>query len=169
LLRYNPYTLERIDILNNLKKPTSTGRLVVTYPEALIEYVATQEEITENTSFLKVGNKIDDDFIIEFLIEYGFERTDFVSEAGYFSIRGGIIDIFSYGNNLPYRIELLDDEIESIREFDPESQLSVRKMDSVTIIPNMETKKVNEKHIPVFEYLNPESLVFFNNLTLDIG
>jgi transcription-repair coupling factor (superfamily II helicase) len=166
LLRYNPYTLERIDILNNLKKPTSTGRLVVTYPEALIEYVATQEEITENTSFLKVGNKIDDDFIIEFLIEYGFERTDFVSEAGFFSIRGGIIDIFSYGNNLPYRIELLDDEIESIREFDPESQLSVRKMDSVTIIPNMETKKVDEKHIPVFEYLNPESLVFFNNLTL---
>lgn len=162
--RFNPLTLERIDVLNTIKKPSSTGRIIVTYPEAISEFVVTQDDLTDQTSNLDVDNSLDIDFIIEYLHEYGFEQSDFVNEAGYFSLRGGIIDIFSFGNQLPYRIQLLDDKIESIREFDPETQLSVRKLDTITIIPNLEKENKIEKFVSLFEYISPETLVCYSNL-----
>ncbi|MEA3495011.1 MAG: transcription-repair coupling factor, partial [Bacteroidota bacterium] len=163
--RFNPSTLVRIDVLNVLKNNSSTPRLIVTYPEALCEKVVSEEELSENTSQLKINTKLDTDFIIEFLNEYKFERVDFVNEAGCFSVRGGIIDIFSYANKFPYRIELLDDKIESIREFDPESQLSIRKLNAVTIIPNLEKNQKKRESISFLKYISPETIIFYNNLT----
>ena len=87
-----------------------------------------------------MNESVDVDSIIEVMVEYGFERVDFVYEPGQFSIRGGIIDIFSYGNEWPYRIELFDDEVESIRTFDPTSQLSKMKISRVSIVPNINTR-----------------------------
>jgi transcription-repair coupling factor (superfamily II helicase) len=159
----NPTCLQRIEALNILKKPSNTGRIIITYPQALVSHIITKEELQQNTSVLQINTKLDIDFLMHFLFEYGFERTDFVSEVGNFSVRGGIIDIFSFANSLPYRIELLDDKIETIREFDPETQLSIRKMDSVTIIPHLEAAKESEKHISFFEYISTETIVFFDS------
>jgi transcription-repair coupling factor (superfamily II helicase) len=158
--RYNPSSLQRIEALNIIKKPTQTGRIIITYPQALVSHIITKDELQQNTSVIQVNTKLDIDFLMQFLFEYGFERTDFVSEVGNFSVRGGIIDIFSYANSLPYRIELLDDKIETIREFDPETQLSLRKMDSITIIPNLDGVKESKQHVNFFEYISSGTIVF---------
>ncbi|HRG44440.1 MAG TPA: CarD family transcriptional regulator, partial [Saprospiraceae bacterium] len=95
----------------------------------------------------------DRDFVIEILIEYGFERVDFVYEPGQFSLRGAIVDIFSFGNGQPYRIEMDDDKVESIRIFDPETQLSIKNVDFLNILPNANTKFEAIDRIPLFEIL----------------
>ncbi|MBC8343835.1 MAG: transcription-repair coupling factor [Bacteroidetes bacterium] len=164
-LRLNPLTLERTNVLNSLKKPTSSGRILLTYPAAVAEKVVSVDDLSENTSRLSVESKFDIDFMIEFLNESGFEITDFVSEAGYFSVRGGIVDIFSFGHPLPYRIELLDDRIESIREFDPETQLSIRNMNQVSIIPDLEKKKKANNYLSLFEFISTETLVIFDQFS----
>ncbi len=160
----NGAILERTDVLNAVKEETSTGHLTITYPEALAEKVITREKLQENTFQVKVGDQLGIDFIIDFLTEYGFERTDFVFEAGTFSIRGGIVDIFSYANENPYRIEFFEDRIDSIRMFDPESQLSIKKLNTVTIIPNVEEKEDNAAHIPFLDYLPDNTLAVYDDL-----
>jgi transcription-repair coupling factor (superfamily II helicase) len=100
------------------------------------------------------------DTIIEVLVEYGFERVDFVYEPGQFSIRGGIVDIFSYGNEWPYRIELFDDEVESIRTFDPSTQLSKQEIARITIIPNINTRFGKEQKVSLLEVLPDQSLIW---------
>ena len=98
--------------------------------------------------------------MIEILVDYGFVRTDFVYEPGQFSIRGGIIDIFSYGNEWPYRIELFDDEVESIRTFNPTNQLSVQNIATVSIIPNINVKFKQNQKVPLFDVLDANSVVW---------
>ena len=159
----NGAILERTDVLNQLKQKTSTGHLVVTYPEALTEKVISRETLQENTFQLKVKEQLDIDFIIEFLTTYGFERTDFVYEAGTFSIRGGIVDIFSYANEKPYRIELFEDQVDSIRMFDPESQLSIKKLNAVTIIPNLEAKEAEHNITPFLDYLPNNTFITYED------
>ncbi|MFN3316938.1 MAG: CarD family transcriptional regulator, partial [Raineya sp.] len=114
----------------------------------------------------KVGDSLDFNFITELLVEYDFEKTDFVYEPGQFAIRGGILDIFSFANELPYRFELLDNEIESIRSFDPESQLSVKKLQSVSIIPNVQSKLLYETRESFLEYLPSHTQLWFKNIAL---
>src|SRR5439155_449028 len=111
--------------------------LIVSYPEALAEKVITKKNLEKNSIDLRVKEKISIDFINEFLLHHEFESTDFVAEAGEFSVREGIVDIFSFSNDLPYRVEFFGDEVESIRTFDPVTQLSVQPMNHVTIIPNV--------------------------------
>ncbi|MBT4338859.1 MAG: transcription-repair coupling factor [Bacteroidetes bacterium] len=163
--RLNPLTLERTDLLNKLKKPSSTGRILISYPQALAEKVVSQDDLSENTSQLSVDSKMDIDFMIDFLYDSGFEITDFVNEAGYFSVRGGIVDIYSFAHPLPYRIELLDDKIESIREFDPETQLSTRNLNQVSIIPNLEKSNKGNQYISLLEFISPETLVIFDQFS----
>ena len=155
---------ERTDTMNVAKEKTSTGHLIVTYPEALSEKVISQEDLQEHTFQIKAGDKLDIDFILDFLTTYGFERTDFVFEAGTFSIRGGIVDIFSYANEKPYRIEFFEDRVDSIRMFDPESQLSIKKLNAVTIIPNMQEKESGENIIPFLEYLPNNTVLTYDDL-----
>lgn len=159
----NTNILTRAQTLNALLRPKKDGNIIVTFPEALIEKIVHAQKLKENTLTLKVGEKVDVDFILDVLIEYGFERTDFVYEPGEFSIRGGIIDIFSFGNEQPYRIELFDDEVESMRTFDIESQISIRKISELSIVPNVQTQFTEEQHADIFEYLPNDTLVWLSD------
>ncbi|MCB0641658.1 MAG: transcription-repair coupling factor, partial [Phaeodactylibacter sp.] len=115
---------------------------------------------------IEKGEEIDVDFMIETLVEYGFKREDFVYEPGQFSIRGGIIDIFSYGNEYPYRVELFDEEVESIRTFDPTSQLSVRTIAKVSIVPNINTQFEQEQKVSLFQVLSEDTVVWVKDFQL---
>jgi len=152
----NANILQRTETINKLSNSNTTGEIIVTYPEAIIEKVVQPALLEKETIFMKVGEKLDADFIIDVLVENGFTREDFVYEPGQFSVRGGIIDIFSFGNELPYRVELFDDEVDSIRTFDIENQLSQRKIEQVTIVPNMQTEFDGDQKCSLFDIL-PEN------------
>jgi transcription-repair coupling factor (superfamily II helicase) len=156
--------LERTDLLNRLREHQRTSFIIVTYPEALPEKVLNPDALKANLFEVAVGDNLDMDFLIDFLVQYRFERTDFVYEPGTFSVRGGIVDVFSYANELPFRMELLGDEVESIRVFDPETQLSVRKMQRVTILPNMEGQEKNYSRTSFLNFLPPNTLIFAHDL-----
>ncbi|MEO0878024.1 MAG: transcription-repair coupling factor, partial [Bacteroidota bacterium] len=126
------HVLQRTETVNHLTQSKAKGEIVVTYPEALFEKVVSPQVLNENRINIQVGETVDVGTIIELLTEYGFSREDFVYEPGQFSIRGGIIDIFSYGNEYPYRVELFDEEVETIRTFNPLDQLSVRTIRQVS-------------------------------------
>ncbi len=162
--------LQRAEVLNELKHSSEFGHLIVTYPEALAEKVINREALEKNTLEIAVGNKLNIDFINEFLIEYDFDRVEFVYEPGQFSIRGGIVDIFSFSHDLPYRIEFFADFIESIRTFGTEDQLSVEQVKSITIVPNVQSKFLTDHNISLLEYIDDNTLVWFKDVqfTLDI-
>ena len=127
--------------------------LIVTYPEAIFEKVVTQQSIAKNTLHIVVGENLGVDFLLDVLVEYGFERVDFVSQPGEFSVRGGIIDVFSFANDLPYRLELLGDEVESIRSFDLETQLSVQRITQITLVPNLQIRLAKDPKQSLINYL----------------
>lgn len=162
--------LQRAEVLNELNHSSEFGKIIVTYPEALAEKVIDRSALEKNTLEISVGNKLGIDFINEFLVEYDFERVDFVYEPGQFSIRGGIVDIFSFSNDLPYRIEFFADYIESIRTFEIEDQLSVEQVKSITIVPNVQSKFLTDHNISLLEYIDPDTLVWFKDVafTFDI-
>ena len=140
----NANILKRAEILNRINHKSQKGELIVTYPEALSEKVINKHALQQNTFTAKVGEEVDAAFISELLQTYDFERTDFVYEPGQFAVRGGIIDVFSYAHDLPYRIELFGDEIDSIRTFDPATQLSEQPVKSINLIPNVQTRLLAE-------------------------
>ncbi|MFD2161594.1 transcription-repair coupling factor [Paradesertivirga mongoliensis] len=162
--------LQRAEVLNELIHSTEFGKLIVTYPEALAERVINRDSLEKNTLEISQGNKLNIDFINEFLIEYDFVRVDFVYAPGQFSIRGGIVDIFSFSNDLPYRFEFFGDFIESIRTFEIEDQLSLEHVKSVTIVPNVQSKFLTEHNISLLEYIDSGTSVWFKDVqfTLDI-
>lgn len=132
--------LQRTEVINKISSATALGEIIITYPEALFEKVIAPEALAENKIHISINEPIDIGFLVEVLLEYGFEKADFVYEPGQFATRGGIIDIFSYGNEYPYRVELFDETVESIRTFEPSTQLSNRNISQVTIIPNVQTQ-----------------------------
>lgn len=164
----NNAILERTEILNHIKDKDREvkSHIIVTFPEALAEKVIKPSTLKENTFELSVGEKTDLDFIMEFLMEYNFERTDFVYEPGSFSIRGGIIDIFSFASELPFRVELDDDTVESIRMFDPETQLSAKRLSRITIIPNMDAQEQKFERVSFFDYIPKDTILFATDLNL---
>ncbi|MEJ2004670.1 MAG: CarD family transcriptional regulator [Cyclobacteriaceae bacterium] len=149
----NANVLMRAEILNRVNHKASSGELIVTYPEALTEKVINKKSLLQHTFSARVGESVDIPFLSDLLHSYDFEKTDFVYEAGQFSVRGGIIDIFSYAQDLPYRIELFGNEIESIRTFDPESQLSVEDVKEINLIPNIQTRLVQESRQGFVDFL----------------
>ena len=155
--------LLRTEAINKITNSHTRGEIIVTYPEALVEKFVVAEVLKENIILLKKGEKLDDHFIIDLLAENGFERTDFVYEPGQFSVRGGIIDIFSFGNEMPYRVELYDDEVESIRVFDPTTQISEKTISQVTIIPNIQTQFGAEQKSSLFHSLPKNTIVWFKD------
>jgi transcription-repair coupling factor (superfamily II helicase) len=161
----NTNILMRAEVLTNLKK-NSSAIPVVTYAEALHEKVVTRQTLDSNTVEARVGEKLSVDFIMEFLTEHGFEREDFIYEAGQFSIRGGIVDIFSFSHELPYRLEFSGEEIESIREFDPLTQLSTRAMNHISIIPNVQQKMIQEQKQSFMDYLSDDTVIWGYDLEL---
>jgi transcription-repair coupling factor (superfamily II helicase) len=133
-------------------------KLIITHPEALFEKVVLSKTLRANILSIKQGDVIDVNGILEKFVAQGFERTDFVYEPGQFAVRGGILDIYSFGNEKPYRIELFGNEVDSIRIFDPENQLSERKLLQVSIIPNVETQFETGEKVSLLEFL-PENTV----------
>lgn len=133
-------------------------KVLVTCPEALFEKVVLPETLSSNIIHIKSGDSIDTGRLLLQLADYGFERTDFVYEPGQFAVRGGILDIYSFGNEKPYRLELFGNEVDSIRIVDPETQLSERKLLQVSIIPNVDTQFRNEERISLFSFL-PENTI----------
>lgn len=159
----NASILSRAEVLSRLNK--SASAIVVTYPEAIAEKVVTRKNLEQNSIALRVGEKVSTDFITEFLLHHEFESVDFVAQAGEFSVRGGIIDIFSFANELPYRVEFFGDEVESIRTFDPSTQLSVQPMNHVTIIPNVQTKLLEDSRTSFFDFLPAGTTIWTKDLT----
>ncbi len=161
----NANVLLRAEVLNRInsrKKPA----IIVSYPEALFEKVVTRKELDKNTLKVSVGDKVSIDFINEVLFEYEFKRVDFITEPGEFSVRGGIVDVFSFSNDNPYRIEFFGNEVDSIRSFDVETQLSIEKQKKITIIPNVENKFFQENRESFLEYINNQTILFIQNTDL---
>ncbi|MFJ1411377.1 transcription-repair coupling factor [Capnocytophaga canimorsus] len=153
----NANVLLRAEVLNRLGLH-QTPLIVVSYPEALFEKVITRKQLEKNTLKIKKGDSLSLDLLNEMLFTYNFNRTDFVTEPGEFSVRGGIVDVFSFSNNEPYRIEFFGNEIESIRTFDVETQLSTQQLSKITIIPNIENKENEEVRQSILEYISEETL-----------
>ena len=161
----NANVLLRAEVLNRInsrKKPA----IIVTYPEALFEKVVTRKELEKNTLKIAVADKLSMDFVNEMLFEYKFRRVDFVTEPGEFSVRGGIVDVFSFSNDEPYRIEFFGDEVESIRSFDVETQLSNKQVKKISIIPNVEHKKLEEVRESFLKYISEKTVVFVKDIEL---
>lgn len=165
----NANVLMRAEVLNKLNNAVE-GLLLVSYPEALSEKVINKRSLSKNTFTVTVNEKLDTNFLGEVLASYDFEKTDFVYEAGQYSIRGGIVDVFSYANDLPYRIDLFGDEVESIRTFDPESQLSIESVSRINIIPDVQNRLTLESREPFFNFLPTDARIWFKDveLTLEI-
>ncbi len=137
---------------------SQTPRWIVTYPEALAEKVPNPEKVAENTIALKVGDRLIIGDLLSGLRELGFKETDYVYEPGQFARRGSIVDIFSYSRELPFRIDLFDDEIDTIRVFNIETQLSESKLDEVKILPSS-TGEESSEGISLLEFLGKESTI----------
>lgn len=170
---YEPETVDRAYQLSRTEvlKRTMQGdkkTIIVTHPEALAEKVITKRYLTKNLMKLKVGEEVSLDFISDLLFELEFEHADFVAEPGQFAIRGGIIDVFSFSNEHPYRIEFFGDEVESIRTFDPSSQLSIQQLNRITLLPNVQSRELIENRVNFLDYIPNSTLLWFENIELAI-
>ncbi len=161
----NANVLLRAEVLNRInsrKKPA----IIVTYPDALFEKVVTRKELERNTLKISVKDELTIDFVNEVLFEYQFKRVDFVTEPGEFSVRGGIVDVFSFSHDEPYRIEFFGDEVDSIRTFDVETQLSTVQVKKINIIPNVENKFSQENRESFLNYIASKTVIFTKNADL---
>ena len=166
-----PYALEETDNANVLLRAEVLNRInsrkkpaiIVSYPEALFEKVLSRKDLDKTTLKVSVGDKISIDFINEVLFEYEFKRVDFITEPGEFSVRGGIVDVFSFSNDNPYRIEFFGNEVDSIRTFDVATQLSIEIQKKITIIPNVENKVFQENRESFLDYIAEKTVLFIQN------
>ena len=159
----NANVLLRSEVLNRINSQRKSS-VIVTYHEALFEKVLSKKDLNKNTLKISVGDILGLDFVNNVLFEYEFKRVDFVTEPGEFSIRGGIIDVFSFANDTPYRIEFFGDEVESIRTFDIVSQLSLKPYTKLQIIPNIEHKLKHENRVGFLDYIPSNTVVWAQNL-----
>ena len=159
----NANVLMRAEVLNTLSNYHEQLLVLVTYPEALTDKVINRKSLVKNTLSIRVGDKIDPTFVAETLNEYDFERTDFVYEAGQYSVRGGILDVFSYAAEFPYRLDFFGDEVESIRTFHPETQLSIQSVSAMHLIPDVQTKLVQETRETFFSFLPSNTSIWIKD------
>nr|WP_310557216.1 transcription-repair coupling factor [Flavobacterium sp.] len=169
-----PYQIEDTDNANILLRSEVLNRInsrqkpaiIVSYPEAIFEKVVTKKELEKNTLKISVGDQVSIDFINEVLFEYEFKRVDFITEPGEFSVRGGILDVFSFSNENPYRIEFFGNEVDSIRTFDVATQLSIEKKQKIAVVPNFENKFLQENRESFLQYINGKTTIFIQNTDL---
>ena len=149
-----PQQILRVDALNRLASDPAL-RFVVTYPEALAEGVAERQTLADSTITLRTGSKVDLTATIRRLRDLGFAEQDYVYEPGQFARRGSILDIFGYSHELPYRVDFFDDEIDSIRTFDIETQLSAERLTEVAVTANVADEA---SHLSLLDFA-PDSAV----------
>lgn len=155
----NTYILSRTEVLQRLSS-SDRKAIVVTYPEALSEKVITRKTLNSNTFKLSVTDNISIDSLTDNLVELNFEHVDFVVEPGQFAIRGGIVDVFSFSNDYPYRIEFFGDEIDSIRSFNPVDQLSIEQLKNITLIPNLQDYNEEYERESILQFLKKQSIIW---------
>ena len=159
----NTYILSRTEVLQRVST-SERKTLIVSYPEALSEKVFTRKLLSKNTTKIKVGDKINLDFLTDVLYEYEFESVDFVVEPGQFAIRGGLVDVFSFANDYPYRIEFFGDEVDSIRSFNIADQLSIEKLKQIVLLPNMQERAFIEEREAILQYLPDTTTVWLTDM-----
>ena len=166
-----PYQLEEVDNANVVARTEALKKLsgqdncwIITYPEALFEKVLTKKKLVSNTMKIEVGKTYSIDFINELLLDYHFDRVNYVYEPGQFSIRGGIVDVFSYASDTPYRIEFFGNEVESIRTFNAADQLSISSHQFFSIVPNIQGKMILDGMDSFFQYLNGDITIWIESV-----
>lgn len=152
----------RAEVLNEINR-AQNGLVIVTFSEAIAEQVISRRELSEQTFTLSLGESYTLDFLDEVFIEYGFQKVDFVYEPGQYAIRGGIVDVFSFSFDHPYRIEFFGDEVESIRKFDPINQLSINKMTRAVIVPNVGDQTLHETVEPFFNFIPADTRIWITD------
>jgi transcription-repair coupling factor (superfamily II helicase) len=159
----NQGLLSRTNVLKRLGS-RSRSLIVVSYPEAISEKMMSRKMVEKNTMKLSTGEQVSMDFILDLLVEFEFERTDFVVEPGQFSLRGGLIDVYSFSNDHPFRIEFRGNKVESIRTFDPSTQLSIERRDHITILPDIRFDPEKKKSFePLFSFLPHKSVILLED------
>lgn len=165
-----PYQQEQTDNANVVTRAEVLERLsehknawIVTYPEALFEKIPSKKNLVKHTMRLEVGKQYSTDFLNDLLLEYQFDRVDFVYEPGQFSIRGGILDVFSFANEHPFRIEFFGDEVESIRTFDAANQLSIASHHFFNVIPNIQTGISIDIQENILGFVGPQAVVWMSD------
>tara|TARA_B110000459_G_scaffold56709_1_gene63669 strand:+ start:1943 stop:5296 length:3354 start_codon:yes stop_codon:yes gene_type:complete len=166
-----PYQIEDTDNANVVARTEALKKLnsqkncwVITYPEALFEKVLSVKKLVSNTMKIEVGKTYSIEFINELLLEHHFERVNYVYEPGQFSIRGGIVDVFSYASDTPYRIEFFGNEVESIRTFDAASQLSISSHSFFSIVPNIQGEMLTKGMDSFFKYLKGDKVIWLDSI-----
>lgn len=160
----NANVLQRAEVLNTLNHVKTGRQVIVTFAEALNEQVVNKRSLVKNTLEIKVGENCGMEFVIDVLETYGFERADFVYEPGQYAVRGGLIDIYSFAHDLPYRVEFFGDEIEQIKTFDPVTQMSEEAFKRVSLIPNIQKHLMSEEKVTFLQYLSDTSLIFTKSI-----
>lgn len=163
------HVMLRTEALTKFSSKSVHKKILVTYPEALFEKVVNPTALSGNIISIKVGETLKVEALMQEFVKLGFKREDFVYEPGQFAMRGGILDIYSFGNEHPYRIELFGNEVDSIRIFNPETQLSERKLLQVSILPNIETKFDTGEKISLLDYLPANTVIWAKDLDFTIG
>ncbi len=170
-----PYQIEKTDNANVVARAEVLEKIangnnswVVTYPKALFERIPSKKNLHKHTLKLENGKSYSIDFINETLLELNFERVDFVYEPGQFSIRGGIVDVFSFSNDHPYRIEFFGDDVESIRTFDASTQLSINTHQFFNIVPNVQGSMMQEENVSFLELLGDSAIVWLDSFDTTI-
>lgn len=168
-----PYEMEKTDNANVVARAEVLEKIasgkntwIVTYPKALFEKIPSKKTLVKNTLKLEHGKSYGIDFINEQLLELNFDRVDFVYEPGQFSIRGGIVDVFSYSNDQPFRIEFFGDEVDSIRTFDASTQLSINTHAFFNIVPNVQDKTINAGNVSLFDFLGEQGTVWMSSFDI---
>jgi len=171
-----PYEIETLDGINILLRTEVLNRIttanrktaVVTFPEALCEKVVTKKYLKENTFQIKTGEELSIDNVIDILLDFKFDMVDFVADPGQFSLRGGIVDVFSFSNDYPFRIEFFGDEVESIRAFDPGDQLSLNKLSKINVVPNVQDRGISEERESVVNLFPTSSIFWIDDVNFSI-
>lgn len=167
VIKRNEFQIDTTDVVLRTEVMDKLGEnknkyIVVTWSEALLEKIIDKDALEKNTTKLKVGEEYDLTFLTELLFTYGFERVDFVFEPGQFSLRGGILDVFSFSYDSPLRIDFFGETIESIRFFKVDTQLSDKNVDAVSIVPNIQRQGMGTK-ISFFNFLSDDSILWLYN------
>jgi transcription-repair coupling factor (superfamily II helicase) len=151
----------RTEVLSALQKGAK-DMCIVTYPDALAEKVISREDLKDNTLSVHIGDKLDMKFVSEVLYSYGFDRVDYVYEPGQYAVRGSLIDVFSFSSEYPFRIDFFGDEVDSIRSFEVQSQLSVDKKDQVVIVPDIGLKN-NSNAMSFLKFIPADTIIMMHD------
>ena len=164
----NANVVLRTEVINSITQ-MQNPIIIITYADALSEKIITKSELHSISFKIKTGEKIDADFLNETLFSFHFKRTDFVTQPGEFSVRGGIVDVFSYSDEKPYRIGFFGNEVETIRKFNIDTQLSEEKVDEFMIVPNIDHSHRETMKVSFLDYLPSDTIFISKDFSLTLA